>query len=178
MRYGSMRPGWLDILRDRWLWLMTAAGAAAGAVYGLRFGPSIGESPLVGAVAIGILGLAPGFVAGLVLAGLRRRSLAQAAGQSERNRFVESLNERAQPGSRYSISPGDRRALVVDYSKVREVALTPEIRARLLQKIEPVLEAEFAGAAAELRQHGFERWIVQLNGTTLLERPVPAARAG
>lgn len=173
-----MLRGQPGILRDRWLWLMTLLGAAAGAVYGLWFGPSIGESPLVGAVAIGILGLAPGLVAGLLVAGLRQRSLAQAVGESARIRFVESLNDRAQPGSIYSISPDDRRALVLDLAQARDVAITPEIQARLRQRIEPVVAAEFAGAAAELRQHGFERWIVQLNGVTILERPVPQARSG
>lgn len=166
-----------DILRDRWLWLMALVGAAAGAVYGLRFGPSIGESPLVGAVALGILGLAPGFAAGLVIAGWRRRSRAQANAESARIRFVASLNDRAQSGNRYTINPGDRLALVLDLAQERDIALTPEIQARLLQRIEPVVTAEFAGAAVELRQHGFERWIVQVNGVTILERPVPALRS-
>jgi hypothetical protein len=168
----------VGILRDHRLWLLTLLGATAGAVYGLWFGPSIGESPLVGAVALGILGLAPGFVTGLLIAGLRRRSVAQTVAESERIRFVDSLNERAQPGSRYSISPGDRRALVMDLSKAHDAGLTPEIQARLRQKIGQLLEADIVGAAADLRRHGFERWIVQLNGTTILERPVSGVRSG
>jgi hypothetical protein len=170
-----MLNGRTGILQDRWLWLLASLGAAAGAVYGLRFGPSIGESPLVGAVAIGILGLASGLVAGLIVAGLRRRSLTQTVRESERRRFVESLNDRAQPGNQYSIGPGHRPALVLDITRADDLALTPEIQARLRHRIEPVVAAEFAGAAAELRQHGFERWIVQLNGITILERPVAQA---
>jgi hypothetical protein len=39
-----------------------------------------------------------------------------------------------------------------------------------------VIDTYIAGTVADLRRHGFERWIVQCAGTTLLQRDLPKGR--
>jgi hypothetical protein len=161
------------ILRDRWVWLLTLLGVAAGATYGTRFGPSIGESAQVGAVALGVMGAGPGFAFGLLVAWSRRRSRANAALEVARDRYVESLNTRASRGMRFSIDGSDRRALVVDHSNDINLAADPGLRERVREGIERIFDEDINSTAAELRLHGFDKWIVKLNGEPVLERPIP-----
>ncbi len=165
------------MLRDPALWLLTLLGAAVGALYGLRFGPSIGESPLVGSVALGIMGVGPGFVAGVMLAWVRRRSRQRTAAASARERFVAELNaSEVDRRRRYVLSASDPRALVLEFEDERHHTLDPESRATLneniARRIREMLDQDDAGLAAELRQHGFSCWVVRMNGATLLEHPI------
>ncbi len=158
------------VLRDRWLWLATIACAATGAVIGLWFGPSIGESALVGAVAIGIMGLAPGFVAGLMAALIRRRSRSRRAEQAARERFVASLDEQSSPDTRHSIDPARPRVLIIDQSMATPGALDAAVIARLRVAIED--RVELGAAESELRHHGFEKCAFRINGETIVERSI------
>jgi hypothetical protein len=161
------------VLRDPWLWLLTLLGAGAGAMLGTWFGPTIGEPALAGAVALGITGLIPGLFAGLVVAWIRRRSRAVRAQDAARERFIESLNEDSQPGSRLSIDRDDRRVLITDFTRATDRALDAEQVARLRRSIEQRSDEFAAGAAAaaaELKRHGFQKWVFRINGETILER--------
>lgn len=161
-----------SLMLDPALWLAMISGAAAGAAIGLWFGPSIGESALVGAVAIGILGLAAGIVVGLVVAFIRSRSRQLAAEDQGRTRFVASMNERSRPDQRLSIDPKDGRVLITDLSRAgSQSSLDPEFVARLRQSVEE-RTGDYAAAEAELRRHKFKKWVFRLNGTTILERRI------
>jgi hypothetical protein len=159
-----------SVLRDPRLWLATLAGAAGGAVIGLWFGPSTGQSALVGAAAIGIMGLAPGFVTGLVVAWIRRRSRLRRAEQAARERFVASLNERSTSDSRHSIDPDHPRVLIIDRSMATPCALDAAVIARLHAAIEN--RVDFGAAESELRHLGFETCAFRINGETVLERSI------
>lgn len=159
-----------SVLRDPRLWLATLAGAAGGAMIGLWFGPSIGQSALVGAVAIGIMGLAPGFVTGLVVAWIRRRSRLRRAEQAARERFVASLNERSMSDRRHSIDPDNPRVMIVDYSKTMTRALDAAVIDRLRASVEN--RVDFDAAESELRHHGFEKCAFRINGEKILERRI------
>ncbi len=137
---------------------------------GLWFGPSIGQSALVGAVAIGIMGLAPGFVTGLVVAWIRRRSRLRRAEQAARERFVASLNERGPPDSRHSIDPDRPRVLLIDFSRAMPRELNAEQIARLRASVEN--RVDLAAAESDLRHHGFEKCAFRVNGETILERSI------
>ncbi len=161
-----------SLMRDPALWLSIIVCAAAGAAIGLWFGPSIGESALVGAVALGILGLAAGVVVGLVAALVRRRSGRLAAQDQERARFVASLNDRSPPDQRLSIDPEDRRVLITDISRAGSPStLVPELVARLRKSVEE-RTGDYTAAEAQLRRHGFRKWVFRVNGTTILERRI------
>jgi hypothetical protein len=161
-----------SLMRDPALWLSIIVCAAAGAAIGLWFGPSIGESALVGAVALGILGLAAGVVVGLVAALIRRRSGRLAAQDQERARFVASLNDRSPPDQRLSIDPEDRRVLITDISRAGSPStLEPELVARLRKSVEE-RTGDYTAAEAQLRRHGFRKWVFRVNGTTILERRI------
>jgi hypothetical protein len=161
-----------SLMRDPALWLSIIVCAAAGAAIGLWFGPSIGESALVGAVALGILGLAAGVVVGLVAALIRRRSGRLAAQDQERARFVASLNDRSPPDQRLSIDPEDRRVLITDISRAGSPStLVPELVARLRKSVEE-RTGDYTAAEAQLRRHGFRKWVFRVNGTTILERRI------
>jgi hypothetical protein len=159
------------MLRNPWLWLVTLACAAVGAATGLWFGPSIGEPALVGAVALGIMGVALGFALGLMVAWSRRRSREQDAERKTRERFVTSLNERSSPDLRHSIDPDDSRTMIVDFSRAVPSAFDTEAAARLRASIESMAQ-DFSAAVVELRQHGFSKWVFRLNGETMLERRI------
>lgn len=163
------------MLRDPALWLITLVGVVIGGLYGIRFGPSIGETATVGAVAIGIMGAAPGFVAGLVVAWMRYRSRRQAAFTAERARFVATLNaSEVSKGNRFLISTDDPSALILDLGDPRYEGLAEDarkiMRDRISERIGRMLDEDGADLAAELRQNRFNRWIVAFNGETLLER--------
>lgn len=161
-----------SLMRDPALWLSIIVCAAAGAAIGLWFGPSIGESALVGAVALGIPGLAAGVVVGLVAALVRRRSGRLAAQDQERARFVASLNDRSPPDQRLSIDPEDRRVLITDISRAGSPStLEPELVARLRKSVEE-RTGDYTAAEAQLRRHGFRKWVFRVNGTTILERRI------
>jgi hypothetical protein len=159
------------VLRDPWLWPVTLLCTAVGAAIGLWFGPSNGESALVGAVALGIIGLALGFGLGLVAAWGRRRSRAYEAGFTARERFVTSLNERSSPDLRHSIDPDDPGRMIVDFSRAVPSAIDGDAGARLRASIESRAQ-DFSAAVMELRQHGFSKWVFRLNGETMLERRI------
>jgi hypothetical protein len=161
-----------SLLRERVLWLSTIVCAVAGAAIGLWFGPSIGESALVGAVAIGILGFAAGVVIGLVAALIRRRARMLNAQDQERVKFVASMNARSPPNQRMSIDPNDRHVLIMDMSRRGSSStLDPELVARLRESFE-ARTGDYAAADAELRHHQFRRWVFRVNGTTILERRI------
>jgi len=167
---GQSREPIGNVLRDPWLWLATLACAAAGAVIGLWFGPSIGEPALVGAVAIGTMGLAPGFVAGLMTAWIRRRARVRRAEQAARERFVASLDERGPPDSRHSIDPHRPRVLLIDFSRAMPRELNAGQIARLRASVEN--RVDLAAAESDLRHHGFEKCAFRINGETILERSI------
>jgi hypothetical protein len=171
---GASRPRaqTAGLLGDPALWLAMVVCAAAGAAIGLWFGPSIGESAPVGAVAIGILGLAAGVVAGLVAALIRRRPRLLASEDEERARFVASMNDRSPPDQQLSIDPNDRRVLITDYScEGSQSPLDPEFVARLRKSVEE-RTGDYSAAEAELRRHQFKKWVFRVNGTTILERRI------
>lgn len=169
----DVRPA--GMLLDLALWLITLAGASVGALYGFRFGPSIGETAAVGAVALGIMGAAPSFVAGLIVAWIRYRSRQQAAFAAERSRFVAMLNaSEVRKGRRFLIGDDDPSALIFDLGDERYESLPEDtrkaMRDKVAQSVGKMLEEYGAGFAAELRQHRFNRWVVTCNGETLHER--------
>ncbi|MFO1207337.1 MAG: hypothetical protein U1E63_16705 [Burkholderiales bacterium] len=165
----AQAPG---LLRDPALWLSMGVCAAAGAAIGLWFGPSTGESALVGAVAVGILGLAAGAVVGLVAALIRSRSRQNAAEDEERERFVASMNDRSRPDQRLSIDPNDRHVLVTDYShEGSQSPLDPELLAKLRKSIEG-RTGDYTAAEAALRRYQFKKWVFRVNGATILERRI------
>lgn len=159
------------LLRDRALGLAMLGGVLVGSTIGLWFGPSIGESPLVGAVALGIMGLAPGIVIGLAMAWMRRRSRRLAEEDAARLRFVASLNDRSRPDQRLSIDPDDHRVLITEYSRAGTQALDPEFVVKLRTSIEEQTE-DYSAAKAELRRYRFKMWKFRVNGTTILERKI------
>lgn len=161
-----------SLLRDPALWLAMISCAAAGAAIGLWFGPSIGESALVGAVAISILGLGAGVAVGLVVAMIRLRSDRLALQDQERTRLVASMNERSRPDQRLSIDPNDRLVLISDLSREgSRLPLDPELLARLRESLEE-RTGDYTAAEAELRRHQFKMWVFRVNGTTILERRI------
>jgi hypothetical protein len=146
-----------------------AVCALAGAAVGVWFGPSIGETALVGAVAIGLMGTVPGLIVGLAVASLRRRRRRRADAVAARERFVAVLNSTPSAEQRFSIDAGDPRALISDYTR----DLDPAVSAAAIEHLRASLRERFGGdspAYAEARAHGFDRWVFRLNGVTILER--------
>ena len=167
------------MLRDPALWLVTLLGAAIGALYGLTFGPSIGETPLVGAVALGLMGAGAGLAVGLCLAWMRSRSRKQAvrlaAALAQRESFVAHLNRnKIDQKLSLSISVDDPRALVLSFNDERLLALDAASRAALEEKtarrIRELVESDDGRLAAELRANDFGRWVVRMNGATVYEK--------
>lgn len=165
-------PG--PLLLDPWLWLATLACALAGAAWGLWFGPSIGETALVGAVALGIMGAVAGLVAGLVAATLRRRGRRQraeaAAAATARERFVATLNAQAGPDQHHSLDAANPRVLVCNYTREASPAVQAEAVERLRSRLQSTDFSAGEAADAEARSYGFEKWVFRINGETVLER--------